>query len=307
MKRILIFAVALFCVTACQNREWPAIVMPENAQCFDDPVTNGAADPVLIWNHKSNQWVMYYTQRRANMPNPQGVDWAHGCSVGIATSPDGSEWTYYGVCQGDKMLSNTDPEKRHTWWAPDVFTDEKGLFHMFVTYVPNITTDWSGPRDIRHYTSEDGFNWDFQSVLPLEADRCIDPCVKKIGDTWYLWYKNESVGGYTWMAKSSDLYTWEVVGEMTKDVAHEAPYVWEWDGKYWMIVDAWSHYRRIYVSEDGLSGWEFSSEISSFAHPAVYIIQGKPIITGHLHIDGRHSVLLMHELKYEDGKFSVKE
>ena len=307
MKRILIFAVALFCVTACQNREWPAIVMPENAQCFDDPVTNGAADPVLIWNHKSNQWVMYYTQRRANMPNPQGVDWAHGCSVGIATSPDGSEWTYYGVCQGDKMLSNTDPEKRHTWWAPDVFTDEKGLFHMFVTYVPNITTDWSGPRDIRHYTSEDGFNWDFQSVLPLEADRCIDPCVKKIGDTWYLWYKNESVGGYTWMAKSSDLYTWEVVGEMTKDVAHEAPYVWEWDGKYWMIVDAWSHYRRIYVSEDGLSGWEFSSEISSFAHPAVYIIQGKPIITGHLHVDGRHSVLLMHELQYADGKFSVKE
>ncbi|MBR5333836.1 MAG: lipoprotein [Alistipes sp.] len=307
MKRILFFAVALFCVTACQNREWPAIVLPENEQCFDDPVTNGAADPVLIWNHKSNQWVMYYTQRRANMPNPQGVDWAHGCSIGIATSPDGSEWTYYGVCQDDKMLSNTDPEKRHTWWAPDVFTDEKGLFHMFVTYVPNITTDWSGPRDIRHYTSEDGFNWDFQSVLPLEAERCIDPCVKKIGDTWYLWYKNESVGGYTWMAKSPDLYTWEVVGEMTKDVAHEAPYVWEWDGKYWMIVDAWSHYRRIYVSEDGLSGWEFSSEISSFAHPAVYIIQGKPIITGHLHIDGRHSVLLMHELQYADGKFSVKE
>ena len=307
MKRILFFAVALFCVTACQNREWPAIVLPENEQCFDDPVTNGAADPVLIWNHKSNQWVMYYTQRRANMPNPQGVDWAHGCSIGIATSPDGSEWTYYGVCQGDKMLSNTDPEKRHTWWAPDVFTDENGLFHMFVTYVPNITTDWSGPRDIRHYTSEDGFNWDFQSVLPLEAERCIDPCVKKIDDTWYLWYKNESVGGYTWMAKSPDLYTWEVVGEMTKDVAHEAPYVWEWDGKYWMIVDAWSHYRRIYVSEDGLSGWEFSSEISSFAHPAVYIIQGKPIITGHLHIDGRHSVLLMHELQYADGKFSVKE
>ena len=307
MKKILFFAAALFLVTACQNREWPEIVMPENAQCFDDPVTNGAADPVLIWNHKSNQWVMYYTQRRANMPNPQGVDWAHGCSVGIATSPDGSEWTYYGVCQGNKMLSNTDPEKRHTWWAPEVFTDEKGLFHMFVTYVPNITTDWSGPRDIRHYTSEDGFNWDFQSVLPLEADRCIDPCVKKIGDTWYMWYKNESVGGYTWMAKSPDLYTWEVVGEAASDVAHEAPYVWEWDGKYWMIVDAWSHYRRIYTSKDGLTDWEFSSEITTCAHPAVYIIQGKPIITGHLHIDGRHSVLLMHELKYEDGKFSLKE
>ena len=188
MKKILFFAVALFVVTACQNRQWPEIVMPENEVCYDDPVTSGAADPVLIWNHKSKQWVMYYTQRRANMPNPQGVDWAHGCSIGIATSPDGSVWTYHGVCQGDKMLSNTDPEKRHTWWAPDVITDENGLFHMFVTYVPNITTDWSGSRDIRHYTSEDGFNWQFQSVLPLQAERCIDPCVKKIGESWYMWY-----------------------------------------------------------------------------------------------------------------------
>jgi sucrose-6-phosphate hydrolase SacC (GH32 family) len=270
-------------------------------------MTNGAADPVLLWNHKSNQWMMYYTQRRANMPNPKGVDWAHGCNIGIATSKDGSEWTYYGICQGDKMLSNTDPEKRHTWWAPDVFADENGLFHMFVTYVPNITTDWSGPRDIRHYTSEDGFNWDFHSVLPLEAERCIDPCVKKIGDSWYMWYKNESVGGYTWMAKSPDLYNWEVVGEMARDVAHEAPYIWEYDGRYWMIVDAWSKHMRIYTSQDGLSGWEFSSEITPGGHPAVYIIQGKPIIISHLHVGGRPTVILLRELKYEDGKFALKK
>lgn len=70
MKKILFFAVALFVVTACENRQWPEIVMPENEVCYDDPVTSGAADPVLIWNHKSKQWVMYYTQRRANMPNP---------------------------------------------------------------------------------------------------------------------------------------------------------------------------------------------------------------------------------------------
>ena len=307
MKKILFFAVALFVVTACENRQWPEIVMPENEVCYDDPVTSGAADPVLIWNHKSKQWVMYYTQRRANMPNPQGVDWAHGCSIGIATSPDGSVWTYQGVCQGDKMLSNTDPDKRHTWWAPDVITDEDGLFHMFVTYVPNITTDWSGSRDIRHYTSEDGFNWQFQSVLPLQAERCIDPCVKKIGDTWYMWYKNESAGSHTWMAKSPNLYDWEVVGEMTSDLAHEAPYVWEWDGKYWMIVDAWTKHMRIYSSPDGLSGWEFSSEITPGGHPAVYIIQGKPVIIGHLHVGGRPTVILLRELKYEDGKFALKK
>ena len=81
-----------------------------------------------------------------------------------------------------------------------------------------------------------------------------------------MWYKNESVGGYTWMAKSPNLYDWEVVGEMARDVAHEAPYVWEYDGRYWMIVDAWTKHMRIYSSPDGLSGWEFSSVITSGAH-----------------------------------------
>ena len=305
MKRLFIFAAALFLVTACHNREWPEIVLPEQAQCYDDPLTNGAADPVLLWNHKSKQWMMYYTQRRANMPNPQGVEWAHGCNIGIATSPDGSEWTYHGICGGDIALSNNDPEKHHTWWAPDVFVDEQGLFHMFVTYVPKITIDWSGTRDIRHFTSEDGFNWEFHSVLPLKGARCIDPCVKKIGDTWYMWYKNETAGGYTWMAKSPDLYNWEDVGEMTNDVYHEAPYVWEHDGCYWMIVDAHTKYMRIYKSQDGLSGWEFSSDVKPGGHPAVYIIQGKPVLICHLHVGGRPTVILLRELKYEDGKFAL--
>ena len=48
MKRTLIFVVALFLMMACQSREWPEIVMPENEQCYDDPVTGGAADPVLL-------------------------------------------------------------------------------------------------------------------------------------------------------------------------------------------------------------------------------------------------------------------
>ena len=94
---------------------------------------------------------------------------------------------------------------------------------------------------------------------------------------------------------------------MTSHLAHEAPYVWEWDGKYWMIVDAWTKHMRIYSSPDGLNGWEFSSEITPGGHPAVYIIQGKPVIIGHLHVGGRPTVILLRELKYEDGKFALKK
>ena len=36
------------------------------APLFRDPVTDGAADPVLIWNREEKKWWMLYTQRRAN-------------------------------------------------------------------------------------------------------------------------------------------------------------------------------------------------------------------------------------------------
>ena len=36
------------------------------APLFRDPITDGAADPVLIWNRTEKNWWMLYTQRRAN-------------------------------------------------------------------------------------------------------------------------------------------------------------------------------------------------------------------------------------------------
>ena len=40
---------------------------------FRDPVFDGAADPVVIWNRQEEKWFMFYTNRRANADSLDGV------------------------------------------------------------------------------------------------------------------------------------------------------------------------------------------------------------------------------------------
>jgi rhamnogalacturonan endolyase len=49
---------------------------------YRDPVYDGAADPVLIWNRQRKRWWMLYTNRRANVPGLRGVSWVHGTRIG---------------------------------------------------------------------------------------------------------------------------------------------------------------------------------------------------------------------------------
>src|SRR5271157_1312103 len=113
------------------------------APLFDDPVFHGASDPFVIWNPVKGEWFMYYTQRRASLANPRGVNWVHGSAIGIATSTDGTDWKYLGTCQGDHDLSEPlkgrglGPEPGVTWWAP-CYVYENKTFHMFVTLVDGV-------------------------------------------------------------------------------------------------------------------------------------------------------------------------
>ena len=82
----------------------PPRIAIENAPAplYDDPVWHGASDPAVVWlpgKGEHGQYWMYYTQRRATLENPKGVDWVHGSAIGIANSPDGLKWTYDGVAQ----------------------------------------------------------------------------------------------------------------------------------------------------------------------------------------------------------------
>ena len=57
---------------------------PAPKPLYRDPVYDGAADPVVIWNPAVQRWWMFYTNRRANRPELSGVAWVHGTPIGIA-------------------------------------------------------------------------------------------------------------------------------------------------------------------------------------------------------------------------------
>jgi hypothetical protein len=62
---------------------------PAAVPLFRDPIHDGAADPVVIYNPGHKAWWMFYTNRRADIDDTTGVRWVHGTRIGIAESRDG--------------------------------------------------------------------------------------------------------------------------------------------------------------------------------------------------------------------------
>lgn len=216
---------------------------------YRDPVFDGAADPVVIWNEPAGKWFMYYTNRRATLENANGVDWVHGTEIGIAESDDGgASWKYRGTCDIGYGDGDT------TFWAPEVIEYE-GAYHMYLTVVPGIYTDWDHPREIVHLISRDGIKWKFESRLQLASDRVIDACVARLPDgRWRMWYNDERRGKSMNYADSPDLYTWTDKGPCDGSFRGEGPKVFRWDNEWYMIIDAWQGL-GVYRSED-LLHWE---------------------------------------------------
>lgn len=213
---------------------------------YRDPVYDGAADPVITWNAKKKEWWMFYTNRRASMTDSGGVRWVHGTRIGIATSPDGATWKYK-----DTANINYRPDSGYTFWAPDIIA-YKGVYHMYLTYVPGIFDNWNHPRDIIHCTSTDLLNWKYESTLPLAVHKVIDPNIIRLPDgTWRLWYNNEKDGKSIYYADSKDLYQWTDKGKAIA-ARGEGPKIFKWKDKYWMIIDVWKG-MEVYSSDDLLT------------------------------------------------------
>ena len=219
-----------------------------NAPLFKDPIHNGAADPVVIYNEETGTHYMFYTARRADVEE-EGVMWVHGTDIGIAESKDnGNSWEYIGICRGLEY-----GEGKNTYWAPEVIRFGE-LYHMYVSYVPGIPADWNHPRYILHYTSKNLIDWNFESKLNLSSEKIIDACVFRLPDGIFrMWYKDERNGSHTYFADSKDLYNWEVKDCAADDVPHEGANVFEFGGKYWLITDCWSGL-DVYYSDD-LTTW----------------------------------------------------
>ena len=213
---------------------------------FRDPVHDGAADPVFCWNRAEGKWFMFYTNRRANVPNTPGVTWVHGTHIGIAESSDeGATWKYRGTA------SIIYGQGEYSYWAPEVI-EHDGTYHMYLTFVPGIFTDWSHPRDIIHLTSKDLLNWKYESTLKLSSNRVIDACVIRLPNgTWRMWYNNEVDHKSIYYADSPDLYKWEDRGKAMGERPGEGPKVFRWNDCYWMVVDVWKGL-GVYKSDDCL-------------------------------------------------------
>jgi hypothetical protein len=210
---------------------------------FDDPVYHGAADPVIIYNKAVKNWWMFYTNRRASLNDSTGVAWVHGTRIGIAESEDGTTWKYR-----DTTNINYRPDSGYTFWAPDII-QHKDVFHMYLTYVPGIFSNWNHPRVIVHLTSKDLLNWQYESTVKLVNEKVIDASVFQLPDgTWRLWYNNERDGKSIYYADSKDLYSWTDKGKAIA-ARGEGPKTFYWQGKYFMIVDAWKG-MEVYSSAD---------------------------------------------------------
>ncbi|MGL1921740.1 MAG: family 43 glycosylhydrolase [Hyphomicrobiales bacterium] len=207
---------------------------------YADPIQDGAADPTVIRNVETNEWWMFYTNRRAHHPS-KGASWINGSPIGIATSVDGIKWRYKGTVQG---LDRPEDVGLNTHWAPEVIY-AKGEYHMYLTYFIGAPDNFDkSDRDLTHFTSPDLESWTRQSILPLQKPNVMDACVALCPDGLYrMWYKDEAHSSCTWSATSEDLYEWQieelVIPGSPSHPPHEGPNVFTLGGYHWLITDEW--------------------------------------------------------------------
>lgn len=276
---------------------------------YRDPPFDAPTDPVICYVAEQHKWFMFYTQRRATATNAPGVTWIHGSAIGVAESADGgATWTYRGLA--DLNYGKDQHPDDFTYWAPEVIWVD-GTYHMYLTFVPGIFTDWNHPREIVHLTSKDALKWQVEGKVDLHSERTIDPCVMQVpGGGWRMWYKDETKPRPLSYADSPDLYHWEPKGNAVTNFSGEGPKVFDWQGKYWLIADCWRNGMRVWSSDDCLN-WKLQEQALFGSHGDVVVSGGRawwfyfggPQAAGTPPLASRRSdVINVVELSVADGK-----
>ncbi|AVR45620.1 glycosyl hydrolase [Christiangramia fulva] len=325
-QKIVLLIICLILLSCGSGRsEADQVLNVAEKPLYRDPIFDGAADPVVIWNPAEKKHFMFYTNRRARADTLPGVSWVHGTKIGIAESQDGgASWEYKGTANINYPLLE---DSEATYWAPDVI-EHKGTYHMYLTIVPGIFEDWYHPRSIAHFTSDDLINWEYESSLELSSERVIDASVFKLPDgSWRMYYNNENDGKSIYYADSEDLYHWKDSGKKVVGDRGEGAKIFTWKGKNWMILDSWDGL-SVYFSED-FENWKRQEnnilkkpgtgkdDKVKGGHPDV-VVQGDrafifyfthpgrtPENQGKDNYETRRSSIQVAELHFEEGEITV--
>lgn len=288
---------------------------------YRDPVHDGAADASIIYDSTDKVWRMFYTNRRADMklPDAKDVAWVHGTALGVATSKDGQAWSYSGTAKIPAECTGP------TLWAPEIQRFD-GVYHMWLTVVPGVFSNWKGGRFIVHLTSRDLDTWTCGDTLDLGSDRVIDASVVRTGAGYRLWFKDERKGSRLFAADSPDLVHWTRQEAPVVDIAAEGPKVFRFKDSYWMIADAWKG--LIALKSDDLQSWTLqaqrlleepgtqATDDAKGQHPDVVVNNGRAFIYYFVHQSNapeaktdpyyhQRTVLQVAELKYENGQLTL--
>ena len=132
------------------------LIKTPKAPLFRDPILDGPAYPMVIWNREEQSWWMLYTARRANVEGEKYA-WCFGTSIGVASSTDGGRSFLY---RGELSLP-IEPGK-NTYWAPEVIYHE-GTYHMYVTYSRGVAPSWHS----EYYTAQFVSYYRFLLQIPI--------------------------------------------------------------------------------------------------------------------------------------------
>jgi hypothetical protein len=248
---------------------------------YRDPIWDGPTDPILVPDHRTGEWVLFYTQRRATAPGLSGVEWVHGAAIGVARSSDGgATWQYQGIVDG---LVPPGTELPATLWAPDVVRigDE---WLMYLTVLGGARNDWSGDAAIVQLASKDLMEWEYLGAIDLDSPRVIDAAVALCGDGRYrLWYKDEARGSNTYSAVTDtpwDPSSWVLEGPTIPGRPHEGPKVFRLEGTFWMIVDEWRG-QAVYRSENAAGNWVRQEHLGGLILTQPEHVDGSPVVGRH--------------------------
>lgn len=263
---------------------------------FADPHYHGSCDPEIVWNDHQKEWWVFYTARRATRKQGTYV----GTPIGVAASKDLRSWRFVGYCSFDGTQGK--PDMPVTFWAPGIIR-QGSTYHMFVTFKDNANPPWGGPGRIVHYEAPGDdllSGWRKVETQGLSQDDAIDATVIRIGDEFRMYYRVGKGGGIQW-AVSKDLTSWQPRGKCPGDINaaaetrgfeyQEAPYVFSWRDRYWMLTDPHKGL-AVYVSRDAET-WRLQGRILAepgrrthdntvARHASVAVVDGRALLFYHV-------------------------